>query len=76
MCFRVVTPLKRCYQKSEPCHFYRQRFGELDQTYASVLASTSFEPCLVKLKQVFAAAEKAMPQAPEGCRVCHYLYNI
>lgn len=34
------------------------------------------EPSLQKLKAANQAAMDAMPPAPEGCRVCHYLYGI
>lgn len=34
------------------------------------------EPSLLKLKAAKQAAIDAMPAAPEGCRVCHYLYGI
>jgi MoaA/NifB/PqqE/SkfB family radical SAM enzyme len=34
------------------------------------------EPSLSKLKAANRAAIDAMPPAPEGCRVCHYLFGI
>ena len=40
------------------------------------LARANFEPSLIKLQEAFANAREAMPQAPPGCRTCHYLYDI
>jgi hypothetical protein len=31
---------------------------------------------MIKLQEAFAKAREAMPAAPEGCRTCHYLYDI
>lgn len=63
--------------KSEPCRFYRERFENRvranDQGFFQVDLS---EPSLQKLKAAEQAALDAMPEAPEGCRVCHYLYGL
>jgi len=61
---------------TEICRFYRQRFEKRDNIYNTVIAKSSFEASLVKLNETLAAARQAMPAAPEGCRVCHYLYDI
>lgn len=34
------------------------------------------EPNLMKLNQAFERAKEAMPPAPEGCRECHYLFDV
>lgn len=62
--------------KTESCQFYRKRFEERVTAHDAVLARANFEPSLIKLAEVFAKAREAMPQAPEGCRTCHYLYDI
>ena len=58
------------------CRFYRERFDRREQAYDSVIGNSSFEPSLIKLNETLNAAREAMPGAPDGCRVCHYLYDI
>jgi short-subunit dehydrogenase/MoaA/NifB/PqqE/SkfB family radical SAM enzyme len=58
------------------CRFYRKRFEQRVQAHDAVIDSSSFEPSLVKLKETLNAAREAMPTAPDGCRVCHYLHGI
>jgi len=62
--------------KSESCQFYRKRFEDRVNAHDTELSRANFEPSLIKLEEAFADARKAMPKAPEGCRVCHYLYDI
>ncbi len=62
--------------RTESCQFYRKRFEERVKTHDRELAQANFEPSLIKLEEAFAKARQAMPQAPEGCRTCHYLYDI
>lgn len=61
--------------ETETCRFYRdifeRRVQAYDSQYASGLARGGASPSKIQ-----EAAEKAMPEAPEGCRVCHYLYDI
>jgi short-subunit dehydrogenase/MoaA/NifB/PqqE/SkfB family radical SAM enzyme len=58
------------------CRLYRERFEQRSQAYFAVLGSNSFEASFIKLNEALTAARKAMPEAPEGCKVCHYLYDI
>ena len=62
--------------KTESCRFYRKRFEERVKAHDEQLARSDFEPSLIKLQEAFSTAREAMPEAPEGCRTCHYLYNI
>ncbi|MBC8876460.1 MAG: SDR family NAD(P)-dependent oxidoreductase [Planctomycetes bacterium] len=62
--------------KSASCQFYRNRFKERVKAHDGELARANFEPSLLKLQEAFAKARQAMPEAPEGCRTCHYLYDI
>jgi len=62
--------------KTESCQFYRRRFEDRVKTHDEELARANFEPSLIKLEEAFAKAQEAMPEAPEGCRTCHYLYDI
>lgn len=62
--------------KSKACRFYRDCFEARVKAYDKALSEATFEPSLAKLKETFEKARKAMPPAPEGCRICHYLYDI
>jgi MoaA/NifB/PqqE/SkfB family radical SAM enzyme len=62
--------------RTESCQFYRKRFDERAKAHDAALARADFEPSLIKLKEAFAEAREAMPEAPQGCRTCHYLYDI
>ena len=61
--------------ESEACKFYRERFAERvkaheDTIMESLVGSSSNREKALK------AAREAMPEAPQGCKVCHYLYDI
>ena len=62
--------------KTDSCRFYRNRFEQRVKAHDGALARADFEPSLVKLEEAFAKARQAMPEAPPGCRTCHYLYDI
>lgn len=61
--------------ETETCRTYRDRFRERveahDNAIIKGLMEGSASPSTARDK-----ARAAMPQAPEGCRVCHYLYDI
>lgn len=58
------------------CRLYREQFKQRSQAYDAVLGNSSFEASFVKLNEAFTKAKEAMPEALEGCKVCHYLYDI
>ncbi len=58
------------------CRFYRERFSHRVRAHDAVIAKSSFEASLPKLRETLQAAKDAMPEAPPGCNVCHYLYGI
>jgi len=62
--------------QSERCVSFRERFAQRDQAYSMVLGRSQFEASLIKLEEAFKDARDAMPPAAQGCRVCHYLYNV
>ena len=62
--------------ESATCRLYRERFKHRSLAYDAVLGSSSFEASFIKLNEAFTEAKKAMPEALEGCKVCHYLYDI
>jgi MoaA/NifB/PqqE/SkfB family radical SAM enzyme len=61
--------------KSETCRFYRDRFHQRVERHTTVtmesLAKSSFSR-----QRILQTARDAMPEAPDGCKVCHYLYDI
>ncbi len=61
---------------TDSCRFYRTRFEARAKAHDGELARSNFEPSLIKLQEVLAKAREAMPEAPPGCRTCHYLYDI
>ncbi len=61
--------------KTDTCRFYRQIFEERIKVYDEQFTK-AFIGGGSGSHQLQKAAEKSMPGAPEGCRVCHYLYNI
>ena len=62
--------------ETERCRFYRKRFELRMSAYETGFVRSDLEPSLTKIKEALENAQKAMPSAPEGCKVCHYLYNI
>ena len=61
---------------SEHCRGYRSSFEQRVTAYDNSLASADLGHDIIKLKEALRAAAKAMPEAREGCRTCHYLYGI
>ena len=62
--------------RSDTCRYYRRRFIDRIRAHDAVIFGSAFEPSWPKLQETFQSAKDAMPPAPEGCRVCHYLYNV
>lgn len=54
-----------------------EQFGNRLQVYNRTLQVASYERLdLIKLNRAFEQARKAMPPAPKGCDICHYLYDV
>ena len=62
--------------QSETCQFYRQRFEHRVQRYDDVIVRRLLGSSGSNRLKTLQAAEAAMPAAPKGCNVCHYLYDI
>jgi len=62
--------------ESDAARFYRSSFSQRVKTHDAALAAADFGHDTIKLKEAFKEAVEAMPPAPEGCRKCHYLYDI
>lgn len=61
--------------ESSACKFYRETF----QNRVKVLEETIMESLVgasSNRDKILQAAKEAMPEAPEGCSVCHYLFDI
>lgn len=61
--------------ESDGCKWFRERFQSRvhvhDDTIVESLVDASSDR-----QRISQAAKEAMPRAPEGCRVCHYLFDI
>jgi MoaA/NifB/PqqE/SkfB family radical SAM enzyme len=62
--------------ETETCKSFRKRFQDRVRAYDTVLAKSSFESSWPKLQEALQAAKESMPETPEGCGVCNYLYDI
>jgi len=62
--------------ETTPCRFYRERFEQRMLTYETAFMASDLEPSPTKIREALQNAQNAMPPAPEGCRLCHYLYDI
>ncbi len=62
--------------ESEKCKFYRTRFQSRVQEYENIYARSLFGDAHLSPDRLQEAALRAMPEAPDGCKICHYLYDI
>jgi len=62
--------------ETDSCKIYRERFEERARAYedtfmAGLIGDSYFTP-----QKLLEAARRRMPDAPETCKICHYLYGI
>ena len=62
--------------EGEKAGLFRRSFSQRVKTHDAALAAADLGRDIIKLKEAFRQAVEAMPPAPDGCRKCHYLYNI
>ena len=62
--------------ESEEARFHRRSFCQRVKAHDAALGAADLGHDIIKLKEAFKQAIEAMPPAPEGCRKCHYLYDI
>ncbi len=62
--------------ESETCKFYRQRFAERIERHENTIVSNLFDSGGTGRERILQSAREAMPEPPQGCNVCHYLYDI
>jgi hypothetical protein len=60
---------------TEICKFYRKRLQNRVEAHDSKIIDSLIGSSSNREK-ILQAAKDAMPEAPEGCKVCHYLFNI
>jgi len=61
---------------ASPCTFYRERFRQRVREYEATFVESLLGDSLRTPERLHREALKRMAEAPEGCRVCHYLYGI
>jgi MoaA/NifB/PqqE/SkfB family radical SAM enzyme len=61
---------------SMKCKFYRQRFEQRVEKHDQALMNRLIGSSGSNRHKALRAAQNAMPEAPRGCNVCHYLYDI
>jgi hypothetical protein len=61
--------------ETETCKFYRERFAERVKAHEDTLME-SLVGSSSNREKALEAAREAMPEPAEGCKVCHYLYDI
>ncbi len=62
--------------QTERCMFYRERFRHRVYAHDAEIEGISSEISWTKYQKTMQTAKEAMPEPPEGCRVCHYLYDM
>jgi short-subunit dehydrogenase/wyosine [tRNA(Phe)-imidazoG37] synthetase (radical SAM superfamily) len=62
--------------ESEGCLFYRRTFEQRVKIHGLVLDKADYGRSIEKLNEAFEAAIRSMPEAPQSCVKCHYLYDI
>ena len=61
--------------ETDTCRFYRTQFENRVKAHEKALVN-GLVGGAKGFEKTKLAAIKAMPEAPEGCKVCHYLYDI
>ncbi|MGD8283350.1 MAG: radical SAM protein, partial [Desulfobacterales bacterium] len=62
--------------QSGTCKFYRQQFEHRVKVYDGVIIQRLMGASGSNRLKALQQAQKAMPEPPQGCNVCHYLYDI
>jgi len=62
--------------QSDTCKFYRQQFEQRVAKHDGTIVDLLVRSGGSNRERAFKAAHRAMPEPPQGCNVCHYLYDI
>ena len=69
------TDLMKLWQSST-CKFYRQQFDRRAKKHDQAIINSMLNTSGSGRLKALGAATDAMPEPPQGCNVCHYLYDI
>jgi short-subunit dehydrogenase/MoaA/NifB/PqqE/SkfB family radical SAM enzyme len=62
--------------ETQSCQFYRKKFQERTEKHENVIVNSLIGGGGGNRAKVLEEAREAMPEPPQGCNVCHYLYDI
>ena len=62
--------------QSDACKYYRAQFKLRVEKYDGTLVDLLLRSGGSNRERALQAARQAMPEPPQGCNVCHYLYDI
>jgi len=62
--------------QSESCKFYRQQFERRVEKHDGTIVDFLVRSAGSNRERALQAARRAMPEPPQGCNVCHYLYDL
>ena len=62
--------------RSDTCKFYRQQFERRVQKYDKAIVARLLGTSGANRLKALQEAQNDMPEPPQGCSVCHYLYDI
>ncbi len=62
--------------QSDTCKFYREQFKHRVEKHDGTIVDLLMRSGGSNREKALKAARRAMPEPPEGCNVCHYLYDI
>lgn len=62
--------------ESETCRYFRDLFRARMEAYERAVLDAMAGSVPLNRNRLLAQGRAAMPEAAEGCRVCHYLYGI
>jgi MoaA/NifB/PqqE/SkfB family radical SAM enzyme len=62
--------------QSKSCKFYRQQFERRVEKHDGTIVDLLMRSGGSSREKALQAARQAMPEPPQGCNVCHYLYDI
>lgn len=62
--------------QSETCQSYRRQFEKRAKKHDQAIVNGMLNTSGANRLKALQAANRAMPEPPQGCNVCHYLYDI
>jgi MoaA/NifB/PqqE/SkfB family radical SAM enzyme len=62
--------------QTETCKFYRHQFEQRAKIHDKAIVTGMLNTSGSNRLKALQAAKEAMPEPPQGCNVCHYLYDI